>query len=239
MTASRSIYLYICGCVCIKICACMWGVLVVVLWFTYLLRECVYVCTAYGCVCRGASCVKLYVAGHLAVLHCAVGSSIVNYCSSHPRYPVCNLHSPTVTMLCVLCLCRSCRLWPRPTSAVQWRCCHVKDFTLATPHFCDSWGQGLYFVLTTDSPSCMCGEWATWTRAATDGCHMQQWLYIWSTLLRMSGGLLRAGKVQGSPKCTVNCVVCLVDCCCSNFMNIVTGMPFEISYIQMKINFVV
>jgi len=27
----------------------------------------------------------------------------------------------------------------------------------------------------------------------------------------MSGGLLRAGKARGSPKCTVNCVVWLVD----------------------------
>jgi len=56
----------------------------------------------------------------------------------------------------------------------------------------------------------------------------------------VSGGLLYAGKVQGSSKCTVNCVVWLVDwCCCTNLMNIVTGMPFEISYIQIKINFVV
>jgi len=57
----------------------------------------------------------------------------------------------------------------------------------------------------------------------------------------MSGGLLHAGEVQGSTKCTVNCVVWLVDCCCccSNIMNTVTGMPFEIRYIQMKINFVV
>jgi len=136
MTASRSIYLYICGCGCIKICACMWGVLVVVLWFTYLLRECVYVHTAYGYVCRGASCVKLYVAGHLAMLRCAVGSCMVNYCSSPsqissvwPPQPHCH-HA-----LCALSLSFIPVVWPRPTSAVQWRCCHVKDFTLATPHF--------------------------------------------------------------------------------------------------------
>ena len=186
-----------------------------------------------------------------AVLHCAVGSFTVNYCSSPLRHPLCYLHSPTVTMLCVLCLCRSYQLWPWPTSAVQWRCCHVKDFTLATPLFLWSLGTGcrkeldslvvhrVYFVLTTDPPPCMCGEWAAWIRwVAADSCHMHQWLHIWSTLLHMSGGLLHTGEVQGSPKCIVNCVVWLVNCCCSN-MNTVTGMPFEISYIEIKINIVV
>jgi hypothetical protein len=68
--------------------------------------------------------------------------------------------------------------------------------------------QGLYFVLTTDTPPCMC--------VVNGPCAYDEWQPIVVTCNRDSRyeapcciclvGLLHAGEVQGSPKCTVNYV---------------------------------
>jgi len=122
--------------------------------------------TAY----RGASCVKLYVAGHLGccIVQWGVSQSII-------ALPHLDIHCVTSTALLSLCFVCSVsvslshQLWPRSTSAVQWRCCHVKDFTLATPLFCDRWGQGV--------PKNWTPWWSTGSVFCVDYRHST--MYVW------------------------------------------------------------
>jgi hypothetical protein len=93
---------------------------------------CAIVCYLTLCVCVLHT--DVYVEGPAAChLVCCIvqwGVSQSSIALPHSRCPLCHLHSPTVTMLYVLCLCRLYQLWPCQTLAVQWRYCHVKEFTV-------------------------------------------------------------------------------------------------------------
>jgi hypothetical protein len=152
----------------------------VVLWFTYLLCECVYVLhtevcvlTAYRSVCRGASCVKLHVAGHLGccIVQWAVQQSII-------ALPHSDIHCVTSTAPlspCFMC-CVSVAHTSRDLGQLRQSCGDATTLriSITTPLFCDCWVQGVpknwtpwwstgsvfYLDHTADTPPRMCHEWA-------------------------------------------------------------------------------
>lgn len=139
----------------------------------YILAMWLCVCTSYGCVCRWASCVKLYVSGHLGCLHRAVGSFTVSHCSSplqtstvappqpHCHHNLCALFLSLIPFVTFGCPMEVLSCWGFHTShsPFLWLLgtgCPIEEDSLVVHRVCSlSWELLL---------QCMCGEWATWIR---------------------------------------------------------------------------